>query len=123
MKGRKRHILTDKQGFLVAALVHAADIQDRDGVPAVLAEARYRFPWLRHIFADGGYAGEKLRSALCKMGTWTSKSSSCPTRPKASKSCPDDGLSSELSPSLVDHAVCKRLGAISRKRYRLALHR
>ena len=70
VKGRKRHILTDTQGFLVAALVHAADIQDRDGAPAVLAEARYRFPWLRHIFADGGYAGEKLRSALRKMGTW-----------------------------------------------------
>jgi putative transposase len=71
MKGRKRHILTDTQGFLGAALVHAADIQDRDGAPAVLAEARYRFAWPRHIFADGGYAGEKLRSALRKMGTWT----------------------------------------------------
>jgi len=70
VKGRKRHILTDTEGFLVAALVHAADIQDRDGAPAVLAEARYRFPWLRHIFADGGYAGEKLRGALRKMGTW-----------------------------------------------------
>jgi putative transposase len=70
VKGRKRYILTDTQGFLVAALVHAADIQDRDGAPAVLTEACYRFPWLRHIFADGGYAGEKLRSALRKMGTW-----------------------------------------------------
>lgn len=66
----QRHILTDTEGFLVAALVHAADIQDRDGAPAVLAEARFRFPWLRHIFADAGYAGEKLRSALRKMGTW-----------------------------------------------------
>ncbi|NVN38791.1 transposase, partial [Komagataeibacter swingsii] len=27
--------------------------------------------WLRHIFADGGYAGEKLRSALASMGKWT----------------------------------------------------
>jgi transposase len=71
VKGRKRHILTDTEGFLVTALVHAADIQDRDGAPAVLAEARYRFPWLRHIFADGGYAGDKLRSALRKMGEWT----------------------------------------------------
>ena len=71
VKGRKRHILTDTEGFLVAALVHAADVQDRDGAPAVFAEARYRFPWLRHIFADGGYAGEKLRNALRKMGNWT----------------------------------------------------
>ncbi len=71
IKGRKRHILTDTLGFIVAAVVHAADIQDRDGAPAVLAEARYRFPWLRHVFADGGYAGKKLRGALMKMGEWT----------------------------------------------------
>ena len=69
-KGRKRHILTDTEGFLVTALVHAADIQDRDGAPAVLARARYRFPWLRHVFADGGYAGQKLRGALTKIGEW-----------------------------------------------------
>jgi len=69
-KGRKRHILTDTEGFLVTALVHAADIQDRDGAPAVLAKARYRFPWLRHVFADGGYAGQKLRLALTKIGDW-----------------------------------------------------
>jgi transposase len=71
IKGRKRHILTDTQGFIVAAIVHAADIQDRDGATAVLAEARYRFPWLRHVFADGGYAGPKLRAALRRMGEWT----------------------------------------------------
>lgn len=71
IKGRKRHILTDTQGFLLAAIIHAADIQDRDGAPAVLAEARFRFPWMRHVFADGGYAGEKLRRALTKMGEWT----------------------------------------------------
>jgi len=29
-----------------------------------------RFPWLRHVFADGGYAGEKLRAALGKIGKW-----------------------------------------------------
>jgi len=69
-KGRKRHILTDTEGFLVTALVHAADIQDRDGAPAVLAKARYRFPWLRHVFADGGYAGQKLRGTLTKIGGW-----------------------------------------------------
>jgi len=60
----------DTEGFLVSALVHAADIQDRDGAPAVLAGARYRFPWLRHVFADGGYAGQKLWGALTKIGDW-----------------------------------------------------
>lgn len=70
IKGRKRHILTETLGFILAAIVHAADIQDRDGAPAVLAAARYRFPFMRHIFADGGYAGEKLRKALTKIGDW-----------------------------------------------------
>lgn len=73
VKGRKRHILTDTCGFLIFILVHAADIQDRDGAVDVLAAIRTRFPWLRHVFADGGYAGEKLRSALVGMGKWTIK--------------------------------------------------
>lgn len=71
VKGRKRHILTDTCGFLIFILVHAADIQDRDGAVDVLKAIRYRFPWLRHVFADGGYAGQKLRDALTGMGAWT----------------------------------------------------
>ncbi|UPU01501.1 IS5 family transposase (plasmid) [Bradyrhizobium barranii subsp. apii] len=71
IKGRKRHIVTDTQGLLVGAIVHAADVQDRDGTPDVLCSIRYRFPWLRHIFADGGYAGEKLKAVLEKIGRWT----------------------------------------------------
>jgi transposase len=48
--------------------VHTADVEDRDGAPDVLACIRYRFPWLRHVFANGGYAGGKL---LAKIGKWT----------------------------------------------------
>lgn len=70
VKGRKRHILTDTEGNLVHALIHIADIQDRDGAPEVFKAIRHRFPWLRHVFADGGYAGDKLRAALGKTGTW-----------------------------------------------------
>jgi transposase len=51
--------------------VHEASIQDRDGAPCVLASIRSRYPWLRHIFADGGYAGDKLRKALKRIGEWT----------------------------------------------------
>ena len=71
IKGRKRHILTDSGGLLVAGMVHAADIQDRDGAPPLLASNRYAFPWLRHVFAGDGYAGPKLAQALTKLGTWT----------------------------------------------------
>jgi transposase len=71
VKGRKRHILTDTCGYLVFILVHAADIQDRDGAVDLLKAIRFRFPWLRHVFADGGYAGHKLKDALAQMGKWT----------------------------------------------------
>ena len=71
IKGRKRHILTDTGGLLVAAQVHAANIQDRDGAPGVLASIRHAFPWLRHVFADGAYAGPKLEAALKRIGRWT----------------------------------------------------
>ncbi len=71
INGRKRHIITDTTGHLVGAQVHTADIQDRDGAPDLLASIRDRFPWLRHIFADGAYAGEKLATALAGRGQWT----------------------------------------------------
>lgn len=70
IKGRKRHILTDTEGNLVHAVVHTADIQDRDGAPIVLGGVIKRFPWLRHVFADGGYAGQKLKDALKPLGKW-----------------------------------------------------
>lgn len=70
IKGRKRHLLTDTGGLLVAATVHPADIQDRDGAPLLLGPARHRLPWLRHIFADAAYAGEKLEAALAERGQW-----------------------------------------------------
>ena len=71
IKGRKRHLLTDTNGLLIAAIVTGADLQDRDGAPPLLESIRTRFPWLRHIFADGGYAGPKLATALAQIGTWT----------------------------------------------------
>jgi transposase len=71
IKGRKRHIVTDTQGNLVGLQVHAADIQDRDGAIDVLASIRSLYPGLRHIFADGGYAGDKLRGAMAALGEWT----------------------------------------------------
>lgn len=71
VKGRKRHIVTDTMGLMLFVVVHAASIQDRDGAVDVVKAIRHRFPWLRHLFADGGYAGEKLASALRKHGCWT----------------------------------------------------
>jgi len=71
IKGRKRHIVVDTLGLMVGFVVHSADIQDRDGATAVLKTILRRWPWLRHIFADGGYAGPKLREALQKVAKFT----------------------------------------------------
>lgn len=71
VKGRKRHILTDTTGLLVGLAVHGADIQDRDGAPALLQSIRTSYPWLRHVFADAAYAGPKLTGALERIGRWT----------------------------------------------------
>jgi len=71
IKGRKRHIITDTCGHMIACEVHTANIQDRDGAPGVFAKLRREAPKLRHVFADGGYAGPKLRGALAGLGRWT----------------------------------------------------
>jgi transposase len=71
IKGRKRHIITDTTGLLVGAAVHPADIQDRDGAVLVVDAIHDLFPWLRHLFADGADAGQKLLDALRKFGRWT----------------------------------------------------
>lgn len=71
VKGRKRHVVTDTLGLMVGLAVHGADVQDRDGAPELLKSIRARWPWLRHVFADGGYAGPKLKDAMSRFGDWT----------------------------------------------------
>lgn len=60
VKGSKRHILVDTLGLLLCVVVHAANIQDRDGAKLVLSKAKKLFPKLRLIWADGGYAGQLI---------------------------------------------------------------
>src|SRR6266545_2107859 len=64
IKGRKRHIVTDTEGFLLAVRVHEANIQDPHGAVALLRSLRQCFPELRHIFADRVYRGEQLLNAI-----------------------------------------------------------
>ena len=71
IKGRKRHIVTDTEGSLLALLVHTANVQDNHGAVPVLRSRPPRFPKLRHIFADRVYRGEKLLDALADLGKWT----------------------------------------------------
>src|SRR5258706_7158413 len=56
--GRKRYILVDTEGLLLAVHVHPANIMDRDGIKLVLDEAtRARLPRMRHLWLDAGYNG------------------------------------------------------------------
>ena len=61
IKGKKRHILVDTQGLLMHAIVHAADIQDRDGGVLVMATLFGLFPFLLKLYADGGYQGPEFQ--------------------------------------------------------------
>jgi putative transposase len=57
IKGRKRHILVDTRGLLIAVVVTAASVQDRDGAKRLLRILRHWCTRLRCIWADGAYAG------------------------------------------------------------------
>ena len=70
IKGRKRHIIVDTEGFLLQAVVHEASTQDRDGAVIVLKQVRKLFPFLKLIWADGGYRGPKLAKEFHKIASW-----------------------------------------------------
>jgi transposase len=58
VKGRKRHILVDVMGLVLAACVHAADVQDREGARLLAnTAAPSRLPSLQLVWADQGYTG------------------------------------------------------------------
>ena len=63
-KGIKRNAIVDTEGHLLSIEVIAANTQDRDCAADLIKTALRKYPRLRKIFADGGYAGPKLASAL-----------------------------------------------------------
>jgi len=67
VKGRKRHILVDTLGLLIAVVITAASVQDRDGAKLVFQEARGETR-LELIWADGGYAGKLVETTRQTFG-------------------------------------------------------
>ena len=53
--GRKRHIAVDTDGRLLMVHLTSADISDSAGAQAILDAIRKRWPWVKHLFADGAY--------------------------------------------------------------------
>lgn len=51
------------------AIVHPADIQDRDGGLLLLSALFSRYPFLRKLFADGGYQGPEFKKGVAKLLT------------------------------------------------------
>ncbi len=70
MKGRKRHLVVDTLGLVLAVVVHAANVQDRDGAKLVLQKLVGRFPRLTLIWADGGYTGQLIEWTK-QLANWT----------------------------------------------------
>jgi putative transposase len=60
IKGRKRHLLVDTEGLVLAVHVHPADVMDRDGVTRLLPPEHIKvaFPRLGHVWLDAGYNGK-----------------------------------------------------------------
>ena len=58
--GRKRHIAVDTDGRLLMLNLTPADISDSAGAQLILDAVRKRWPWLKHLFADGAYDRTKL---------------------------------------------------------------
>ena len=59
--------MVDTEGLLMHAVVHPADVQERDGGILVLATLFGLFPFLRKLFADSGCQGPKFRAELAKL--------------------------------------------------------
>jgi transposase len=64
IKGVKRNALVDTEGHLLSVEVVPANIHDRDSAASLIGRALQKYPRLKKIFADGGYAGPKLASQL-----------------------------------------------------------
>lgn len=68
IKGRKRHLLVDTEGFVLKAKVHSAkEVMDYEGIKALLDCAKGLFPRLSHLWLDAGYSGEDKKAVTgCK---------------------------------------------------------
>lgn len=83
--GRKRHIVVDTMGLILAVVVHSAGLQDQDGAYFVLRELdrmRSRFQRLAVIFADVAYSRNGLPAFVAKRYGWLLQTVLRPARVK-----------------------------------------
>ncbi|MFZ1207469.1 MAG: IS5 family transposase [Pseudolabrys sp.] len=70
VKGRKRHLLVDTLGMVVARRVEAANVSDRRVGALLLAGLQSGFPRIRTVMADAGYESRKLARELKRRHGW-----------------------------------------------------
>jgi putative transposase len=58
VRGRKRHLLVDTEGFVLKAKVHSAKVMDYEGIKLLLERGGEQFLRLSHLWLDAGYRGE-----------------------------------------------------------------
>jgi putative transposase len=63
VKGRKRHIIVDTLGLILAVVIQSAAVQDRDGAVEVLETLKKTWYRIIKVFADGGYRGQLTKKA------------------------------------------------------------
>ena len=68
LTGRKRHLLVDTQGWLLAILVTAANVSDPAGARELLGWAKGHYPRLQHLWADSTYGGPLVEWVLAACG-------------------------------------------------------
>jgi transposase len=59
--------LVDTQGLLLHAIIHAADVQDRDGGVLLMSTMFGLFPFLLKLYADSGYQGPKFQQGMKRV--------------------------------------------------------
>src|SRR3954470_14315636 len=67
INGKKRHVLVDTQGLLLCAIVHAGDIQERDGGVMLMSALFGLYPFLLKLYADSGYQAPKFQLGLKRV--------------------------------------------------------
>lgn len=68
VKGIKRHVVVDKNGFLLASMVTVASVHDSKAVGLLMRTLSYFLTPVKIILADGGYRGEIIEEVKKRFG-------------------------------------------------------
>ncbi|MHB1615286.1 MAG: transposase [Actinomycetes bacterium] len=67
VNGRKRHIVVDTMGLLLAVISTTASVQDRNGARTVLGRPRFAMASVVLVWADGSHAGKLVEWARARL--------------------------------------------------------